>query len=505
MRLFLLFLLIFGCHSVFADTSDPNRLLKCKQKCVEDARNKQAWLKVDARELTGIESLNFEIDQCSISCTTSTKIMEKSKSKEWDPNNPVVQRCFAESGVSDKNISLNNYVTNNCIMRGLAEERQTAGEVPLPTPRPETSGTTPQLRCDRDILSRLESACMGAKEAAFTSCSESQIPAVEAPSQINGQHAACQQTASYNAQLSDSLGQYISQCQGAKSRCSSSCLEYSRAVSEYGSGCSSQLTGSFHSTASAMSDMCNGMGSKLSLVQSQKDAADQAKASAQQDCQQQVAASSNPTQNEEGGGNNGNTLRTPSTAVGNGPHLNGINTSGHIGADFSQYAGGVHRGSSDNGASEQGDSAIDTSGKKPESSMDPASSESMMLASLPTRQDLTEMDNADEGKGKNSPDGKVTAAAEGGGSAMNGSGGSRFQFKMPFGQSNLKDKNGLPIEGVRGTASMADETPDLKSFLPAMGGMKASGFDGHGPHTNLFRKISERYKLIEPSLFQDFP
>lgn len=513
MRIFLLFILIPGCPFAFADSPVAKDLVKCRQKCIEDARNKANWLEIDGRKLTGIESFHFEVDQCSISCTTSARIMEDSKSKQWDPNNPIVQRCFAESGVSDNNISLNNYVTNNCIMRGLAEERQTAGKIPTPTPRPEeTNGTTSGLRCDRDMLARLESSCMQAKEASFRACDESRIPTGNAPSQISGQQAACQQTAAYNGQLSDSLGQYISQCQSAKSGCASACLEFSKAVGTYGSGCAGELTGSFHSTASAMTDMCNGMGLKLSLVQQQKAAADQARTNAEQDCQQQVAASSNPSESA-GNGADGGSSGMPSTRVGSGPLLSGINTSGQPGSDFNQDSGGEETGSfetanrsstgSDSGL---GQTSVDTSGKKHDSS-ESSSAEAMQLASLPTRQEPQEMTNADDNETQKSGSDKTAIAGAEGAGIKDGGGSTKSRFRLMRlpGQTGSLGKDSLSEDAVGREPASTETGPDLHRFLPTMGGLKGSRFDGHGPHANLFQKVSERYRLIEPSLLQDFP
>lgn len=90
------------------------------------------------------------------------------------------------------------------------------------------------------------------------------------------------------------------------------------------------------------------------------------------------------------------------------------------------------------------------------------------------------------------------AAAGGSEGAMSGRSGRRY-----VGPRGLAGENLTPEEAKKLAEKNKDLMPDLRAFLPNMGGMKAAAaFDGHGPHAHIFQKVHERYKALETTLFQ---
>lgn len=274
------------CLAALLTAVDVSANADCVQRCQQEARNNrytdegEHFCKVSCRLAENPNDLYQDLHT----------YQDRPRSQQWNPEHPVVQRCFREFGYADQFLDVSNQATNNCIVEGLAAERAAAPPIPRPRPRPPEEDVAkaheapagPQQPAGPDAsLNASQNSCASRYESVKSSCDAATHRRLEQTAQqqaqapqANGTAAACGQAHQQSQDLNAALRDFQRQCDSAVESCVSSCNQTVQQARQSGPG------GNLHpqvqsilSEASAYSELCSRMRVKVSMVEEQRKSA----------------------------------------------------------------------------------------------------------------------------------------------------------------------------------------------------------------------------------------
>lgn len=280
----------FGSSFAFAASDvDP----ACIEKCKTDPRNEKY---LD-------EGYGGQIHFCEASCRISKNkagVYEDlntykggERAQEWNPEHPVVRRCFQEVGFSDRFLDVSNQAANNCIMNGLTGTQPRQQDVdksrevtlpdstPIPTPRPtdtaQQQAAAPTASTPASDISRLNSVCQAGYEEVRRSCDQGRHAELERLANQEAQATqgtadACGQIQQQSTNLNAALSDFQRGCDAAVNNCVSSCdqaIQSAVATTAGPPAAGQSREQSFNSQATGFKELCSGMRVKVSMVQQQ--------------------------------------------------------------------------------------------------------------------------------------------------------------------------------------------------------------------------------------------
>lgn len=451
----------------------------------------------------------------------------KNATKPNDETSAAEQFCQESDGVID----IQKCIADAKVQFALANKPETAKNIEKPgQPSAEAvaAPAAPDTSCaDAGNLQQLEDQCRAQTQDAASICNDNTDPGLSSAATLGDQLAsglqgiastvgACTQVAQYGTALNGAMATYNQNCISKHQLCVQSCEKFKSALAA--SKCTNDQLAEFEAASGSYPEICSAMKVKSDVVAAQGQAtisgiqqatncADSTSATALNliDCK------ANPTAPN---------CVAASTDCSN-PQVAATSAVCACSADPTSTACRTLSGAAGSTSSASLSNLTGTGGASVSSSGSSASSASLSLGNDPAAPTALNMKPGDTklnpgggaggvsgggfgsaGKGKSGSDGPAGRA----GSRFSADilGGTRGSSATPAGRGFGSDPNrdAIVYNGMQKSGG-----PDLRKFLPGgaldpkRGLAGASGPDGMtGPHTDLFAKVTNRYRIIESTL-----